>query len=386
MRNARRVILFINQIQEILSFLRLNIMQKYILKQWIITLLLCLTTATSLFLVIEAFERMKIFIKEDANIISVILYLLFKIPLIVHLMLPVAVLVAALITVGRLSQLSEITAMRACGASILSISKPLILGGSIIALLMFISAETLIPWATQRTEEIYHLDIRKKDVKGTLSQANIWSREGDKFYSISFYDSRNSTLKNISILNIDTSNWIFTKRIDAGEAVWNDNPLIGWSLKNATEIANKNETELNTSNFRKLPLVIEKKPQDFFNIKRASETLSYSELNRYVKKLQSEGIPVTPYLVDLAAKISFPLVNVIVMFVAIPFGLIPARSGKLGLSFIAGISIGFGYHVIHALSTSLGAAELIPVFAAAWTANILLGALGAYLLIDAEYS
>jgi lipopolysaccharide export system permease protein len=113
--------------------------------------------------------------------------------------------------------------------------------------------------------------------------------------------------------------------------------------------------------------------------------MSYAELKKYTNKLREEGVAATNYLVDLAAKTSFPLINFIVVLVAFPLALTPARSGSLTLSIVSGVCIGFGYYVIHALSLSLGNAELIPVTAAAWTANILLGSFGAYLMASAEY-
>ena len=103
-----------------------------------------------------------------------------------------------------------------------------------------------------------------------------------------------------------------------------------------------------------------------------------------IEKLRGEGVSVTSYLVDLAAKLAFPFVNFIVVVIAIPFALIPARSGNLTMSFVAGVSIGFGYYIVHALSISLGKAELLPIVACAWTANVLLGSLGGYLLAGAE--
>ena len=104
-----------------------------------------------------------------------------------------------------------------------------------------------------------------------------------------------------------------------------------------------------------------------------------------MKKLKKEGISVTKYYVDLAAKISFPFINLIVVLIAFPFALISARSGNITKSFIVGISVGFLYYVVHAFSTSLGSAELIPVVPAAWAANILLGCAGGYFLSGMEY-
>jgi len=327
---------------------------------------------------------MNVFIKEEASLSQICTYLLYKIPLIAQLMMPIAVLVATLLSAGRLSQLSEITAMRACGASLFFLARPLLLAGLIISGIIFVMGETIVPVATQKVEEIYHFDIKKKAERGAFSRSNFWYRKKNKFYNIGLYDSRTETLKGVSVFELNR-NFKLERRTDAREAVWGGSPNIGWTMADAVEILIGRKGDYNTSTFARAPLVIEEGPTDFYNMERGAETMSYAELKKYTNKLREEGVAATNYLVDLAAKTSFPLINFIVVLVAFPLALTPARSGSLTLSIVSGVCIGFGYYVIHALSLSLGNAELIPVTAAAWTANILLGSFGAYLMASAEY-
>jgi lipopolysaccharide export system permease protein len=364
--------------------LKFSILQRYVLKQFLEVLLLCLIVSTALFIIFDFFERIKIFIKEDSTMLQAASYLIFKIPMIVQLMTPIAVLIATLISIGRLSQNSEITAMRACGVSLFHIAKPLLLAGLAISLLIFVSAETIIPWSSQRVEEIYNLDIRKKDLSGKYSRTNFWYRDQEKFYNIGLYDSRTSSLHGFSMFVLNSS-FLPIKRVDATQVLWKGDE-VGWTMIDVVETTVSESKAIQTSKFDKLPLVIKEKPNDFYNSERRPETMSFFQLSKYIAKLRSDGISVTQYLVDRAAKLSFPLVNVIVVLIAFPFALAPARSGTMTVSFIAGISIGFGYYIVHALSTSFGGAELIPILPAAWTANIILGSIGGYLMAGADYS
>ncbi len=362
-----------------------NTLQRYLLQNFLGVLTLCLLAATSLFLVFDIFERMRVFVREDASFLQAFSYIGLKIPLIVHLMTPVAVLVATLISIGRLSQSSEITAMRACGMSVFAIVKPLVAVGALISLAMLLLGETLVPWATERVEEIYNIDIKKKHLEDGYDKANFWYRDDNKFYDVGLYDSRTKTLKSISIFEFD-KNFKMKRRTDAERAVWSKNPLVGWIMEEVVEIGVDQNDSFSISTFPQLPLVIEEGPEDFRNIQRRPETMSYFDLKQYIEKLRGEGVQVTRYLVDLAAKISFPMVNMILVLVAFPFALISARSGTLTSSFIAGVAIGFGYYVVHAISTSLGAAELLPILPAAWAANVLIGFIGLYLMAGAEFN
>lgn len=367
------------------SLVRLPIFHRYLLGEFFNILFLCLLAAVTVFLIFDLFERIGAFISEGSSILQVISYLLFKIPLVVQLMMPIAVLIATILSVGRLSQLSEITAMRACGSSLVSLSRPLLIVGLIISSVMLLLGESVVPWASQRVDEIYNVDIKKKVEKGTFSRSNFWYRSNNRFFNIGLYDSRTDAMKSLSIYEFDDA-YRLLRRIDAKEAVWGGSSRIGWTMKDVIEIAVDSQGRISTSAFAKLPLVIDEQPADFYNMERKAETLSFTALRHYIDKLQREGVSVTSYEVDLAAKIAFPLVNFVVVLIAIPFSLIPARSGNLTGSFVAAVSVAFGYYVVHAISVSLGKAELLPVVASTWTANVLLGSIGAFLMAGAEKS
>ncbi|MCB0343722.1 MAG: LPS export ABC transporter permease LptG [Bdellovibrionales bacterium] len=362
--------------------MRPRIIHRYLLGQFLITLVLCLFAATSLFLIFDFFERSNEFFKRDATVFEALSYSLYKIPFIIHTMTPVAVLVSTLISVGRLSQNSEITAMRACGISLFWLCRPLIAAGLLISGLMFLAGETVVPWATQRSEEIYIIDIKKKLEEGAFSRANFWFRAGNRFFDVGLYDSRAEKLYALTIYEFN-ENFVLNRRIDANEVDWKGEE-IGWTMKSVVEVAFDAAGSMSLAKYATLPLVIKEHPEDFYKLERKPETLNFGGLKQYIERLRGEGVVVTKYLVDLEAKIAFPFVNVIVVLIALPFALIPARSGSLSRSFVAGVTIGFGYYFVHAFCMSLGSAELIPVIPSAWSANILLGCLGAYLMLGAE--
>ena len=342
-----------------------------------------MVAATALFLVVDLFERMRIFVDEGASVGQAAAYMIFKIPFILQMLLPIAVLVATLISIGRLSQNSEITAMRAGGASVWWLAQPLLGAGLALSLLSFIASETWVPWATDHSEEIYHFDIRKKDEKGTYSRSNYWYRKGEHFFNIGYYDSREKKIAGLSLFEMNET-FTLRRRIDASQVVWKGRE-VGWTMLDVSETAVAQDGAVNSTHYNSLPLVIDETPADFYQMDRTPESMTYRELSRYAEKMAEEGVPITDYLVSLAAKISFPFVNLIAVLIAFPFALTPARSGNMTLSFVAGVSIGFGYYLVHAVSLSLGSAELLPIAASAWAANFLLGSLGAYLLLGAEF-
>lgn len=366
-----------------MNLLRFNLFERYVAKQFFQSYLILLLVFSSVFIVFEFLEKVNVFLREDATILQILAYLGYKLPFVIQAMSPIAVLIGVLVGIGRMSQLSEITAIRACGSSLFQLAHPLFSVGILIWLSVFALGETIVPKASQRLEELYYVDIKKKAASGDLSRNNIWFRQGQGFINIGLYDSRFASLSGVSQFSVD-KDFKLKNRIDAQTADW-VSPTIGWNINNASEIKVMRDGSTRQQHYSKLPLILEETPESLYSLNRSPETMSFAELNKFVNKLKSEGVPVRNYQVELASKLALPMINVLIILVALPFALSPARSGKMTRSLVAGVSLGFVYYVIHALSVSLGSAELLPIGIAAWSANIIFVLLGCFLLLGAEY-
>ena len=131
----------------------MKILHRYILKALLRNLLLSLLVFTILFLVFDFFDRVDNLMVEGTSLLLITEYYLLKIPLIVSLMLPIAMLVATMFTVGLMSKNSEITAMRSAGLPVLWIGKPILITGLAMSLFALLLNETLVPYATRRGRE-----------------------------------------------------------------------------------------------------------------------------------------------------------------------------------------------------------------------------------------
>ena len=359
----------------------MKILHRYILAQLLRNLALSLLVFTSLFLIFDFFERIDNIVAEDASFLTGLKYFLYKIPLTVSLMLPVAMLVSTMLTIGLLSRHSEITAMRASGAPVLWLARPVFLTGLAVSLGALILNETLVPYATRRVKEIYNIDIRQKDKRGGYSQNDLWWREGNRFYSVDMFDSRTNTLHELTEFEI-TDRFEIGRRTDAERAVWVDAGL-GWNMKQVTELrftADRPEV----TRYQALPLPISEEPEEFYEFKTDPQTMSFRQLRRFIREQARNGISITGYIAELHGKIAFPFISFVVTLIALPFALKPARSGSLAVSFLAGLIIGFTYYAVDSFSIAMGRAELWPPVLAAWMANLLMGFVGFVLNLGAE--
>ena len=121
----------------------------------------------------------------------------------------------------------------------------------------------------------------------------------------------------------------------------------------------------------------------FTKVQKQTGAMSYRELRDYIARLEATGFHVKKYMVELYSKLSFPLVNLVMVLVAIPFSLQSPRGGRL-FGVALAIAIMAGYLVVHFVALAFARADLLPPLMAAWTANIIFIGLGTSLLLRAR--
>lgn len=362
----------------------MNMIQRYLMRNLMYYLLLSIGVMTTLFLVFDFLDRIDNLLAANASFLSAIEYFALKIPLTVTLMLPVSMLSATLFSYGILAKQGEITAMRASGMSLAALSKPVLLTGIAVSLFAFVINETVVPISTRKVREIYNIDISQKDKTGTYSSGDIWWREGGRFFTVERFDSRNSSLNNVSWFDLVSGGFVPERRTDAelGTFVGED---LGWGFRGVKQY------EFGDGKFKSLPqqfysisLPLRKTPQDFYDVRTDRYSLGFLAMRQFIKTQSRNGIPVKNYLADLYEKLSFPWVNLLCGMVVLPFAIRPSRSSGLASTILVALLIGFSYYAVHYFSLALGRALIWPPLLAAFMANIVLGAVAVILNLGAE--
>jgi lipopolysaccharide export system permease protein len=363
----------------------MKIIHRYIARELLRNLILCSMGLCLLFVMLDVFDRIGKIAAGNATVWRAVTYFLYKIPPLLNLTLPVAMLVATMLTIGLLSKNSEITAMRASGLKVSWIARPLFVISLGLSLVSLVLAEAVVPYCTRRQKEIYNIDIKEKHKTGTYSQNDFWWRSGADFYSVAVFDSRDNTLHDMSKFELDPS-FRITRRTDAREARWVKTGL-GWTMQNVTQyrfLKQEKNDRVEVDRQRTAALPIPENPRDFYNRETDPSSMSFLELKRFIRTQIANGVSTTGYYSDLYAKIAFPLVVFVASLTVLPFSLRTARSGSMSVSFVAGVVIGFTYYVVHSFSLALGRAEVLPPWVAAWMANTLMVTVGLILNWGAE--
>jgi lipopolysaccharide export system permease protein len=124
-----------------------KILDKYLLKSFLITF----TTVFVILFFIFVLQVVWLFISElagkDLDFIMIVKFLLFKMPSIIPLVLPLSVLLASIMTFGSLAENYEFAAMKSSGISLQRAMRSLIYFIAILSVVAFIFANNVIPYA-----------------------------------------------------------------------------------------------------------------------------------------------------------------------------------------------------------------------------------------------
>lgn len=356
-----------------------KIIHHYIIKEYLKIFFLSLCSLVIIYLIILFFQKIDLFIKNQAPLSIMIEYLIFKSPeVIFQWTLPYAVLLATLLTLGNLSGHNEITAMKAGGISIYRIISPLILLAIIISFFSFFGNEYLLPYTNQKTHYLLEVKVRKEQLSGFFKNFKIWYRSDNRIFNIQLIDIEKNVLKGVTLYEVDKQ-FRLLKRLDAREAKWLNGK---WHFLTGFVRNFKEDGTILVSPFNEMELYLPEGWENFKSIERQSKEMSYSELRNYIQKIQSAGYDATRYLVDLYSKYSFPLLNIIMVLIGIPFSFKTSRSKGIALNIGISVIIGFIYGITFYIFVSFGKSGVLPPILSSWTPTILFAMSGIFALIN----
>lgn len=353
----------------------MSILSRYIAVTWLRLLALCLGSFVSIYLVLDMMEKIPRFIRAGGTFTDIFYFFINKLPEMVGQTTPFSILMATLLTLGLLSRNSEITAMRSCGISLLSISLPMLALGLAGSLLLLINAEFIVPKSYERMEYIERIKIKKQGANAVFKLNNIWFRTDTLILQAQAFDPQKQMLKGVTVWTLD-GYLNPLSRIDADRAEFKDDrwTLMQMEVKDFSKGAGYGSTVVPS-----MEIAIKLKVDDLKVLDNNADNLSYSKLREYAENLRRGGYQAFRHLTMMHAKLSSPFAAFVMVILGIPFALKNSRSGGIALGIGASVGIGFAYFVVNAVLLSYGRSGVLPALAAAWGANILFCAGGVWL-------
>ncbi len=347
----------------------MSVLDRYISREFLQTFCFVLLAFLCLYLIIDFFERSRMFLSNNATITQILSYHLYTLPSIVANMMPACVLLAALITFGLFSRNHEIVAMKANGISLYRIARPVLAFALVVCGLNFLLNEYVTPFANWRAEHIVYAEIQKNKEWGSFKENQIWHKSHNAIYNVKLFAANQNRLRGITINYLD-SQFQLSSRIDAREAIWKNDH---WELQDVLRTTFAGREFPSFERLPSLAIDIAEKPEDFRVVQKSADQMGFRELRNFIRKLRQEGYDATRYETDLHGKIAFVFVSLILALIGVTFPMRSERSGGIAQGIGIGVIIGFSYWIVFAFTLSLGRSGTVPPVVAAWATNVILG-------------
>jgi len=325
--------------------------------------------------------------KGQASAGMIVEFLFWSTPQYLQYIIALAILLAALVTIGVLTKNSELIVMRACGISIYRTALPMVafaLGGSAA---LFAMEESVLGAANQRADQLNHV-IRtgQQQVSNVLNRKWLVGSHGE-VYHYQYYDPRNRELNSLTVFEFDPATHDLKSRTFVQRATYA--PINGptgeeslWKLDLGWRRDFDPKVETGHHPFKRVENATARyEPADYFVTEaREPELMTFNQLRAYIRELSASGYNVLRQQVGLHRKIAFPLVTLVMTLIAVPFAVTTGRRGAMyGIG--VGIVLALTYWTMLSIFAAFGEGGLISPMLAAWAPNIVFGAAAAYLLL-----
>jgi lipopolysaccharide export system permease protein len=357
-----------------------TILDRYIVRQFLVTFLFGLLTFLLIFLVIDMMEKLDDFIDASTPVAAIAQYYLAFTPEIIKLMTPVAMLLGALFVVGRMSNQNELPAMKSSGLSLYRFLLPLVVVALLVSIISIYFNGWVVPRANQQKSAIERTHLHRS--LSTGSTLPLFFQDGrTRLISINYYDGVGQLGYRVSIEEFSDSNLtVMRRRYDAHHMEWGPATSTGGSTRQGWTLVSGVVREFDgdsqgITSFDRLALgKLSISPSDIEKKQQKPDEMNYPELREFIKNQQRAGQDVSRWTVDLNSKIAFPFASVIVVLFGVPFASIKRRGG-LAIDFGVCVAMTFVYLAFMKTSQVFGYNGDLNPLLTAWLANIIFFAL-----------
>lgn len=353
-----------------------NILTRYLLKEITISVLLVMTALIAMFSFFDLIQELEDLGRGNYGLGSVLLFVLMSAPGHIYEIMPVAVLVGCMYSIGQFARHSELIILRVSGISLTGICLSLLKTGLVFTLITFIIGELITPLSEKMAQR-----MRLKATDSVVVQdfkTGLWVKDGNSFVNVEEVLA-DSTLLNVHIYEFDGQFKLKTSS-HAKSGQFNEE---NWELTEVKQVQFHEETntqkQLEKAKWRSLI-----RPELLNVLLVLPEKMSAWNLYSYISHLSANKQKTTRYEMALWSKLIYPLACMVMMMLALPFGFIQQRDTGASTKIFIGIMLGVLYQILNRTFLHLGLLNnWAPLFSAVMpTILFLLAGLGMLRYID----
>jgi lipopolysaccharide export system permease protein len=358
----------------------MRLLDRYIVRNFLQPYIYCIIGFLSIWLIFDISDNSSTIFDERAPLGLVVHFYWTQIPQVLVILLPVALLLALLFALGRMSRANEIVSMLTAGVSVPRVVFPLLIIGLLTTGVTLSLNSSLAAHAELERknffDQVNHGGVREV----TISAQVFRNRTDNRTWYVARFKPNSNDFSGVQVVQQDadgniTRNYIATDAsYDPATKNWRFNQskvvnydregnIVDEALHDSLTITGWSETPFRLSSANTRP-----------------EFLGISELDEYLR--YNSDFPETllaPFRTQLQYRWALPWTCFVVAIMATPLGIGYSRRGILA-SVAAAIGLVFAMNFLVHLFLALGEGDRVSPIVAGWTPNVIFLIIGLYLM------
>ncbi|HEX4630772.1 MAG TPA: LptF/LptG family permease [Chthoniobacterales bacterium] len=356
-------------------------LDRYVMIYFLQAYFYCIAGFISIWFIFDVSDNISTFLDQRISRMLILKYYLTQVPQILVILFPVALLLALLFSLGRMSRSNEIVSMLTAGVSLPRILAPLLFIGLLTTATSTALNYSLAPHGEYAHKRLLEDPASRRQLLGMTAQI-FRNRTDNRTWFIQQFFPGDNKFTTVHIVQQDANDnivkaYIATTAFYHPEShTWQFDGVKVVDYDTAGNIVN---VDYHVGD----PLLISDWSETPFRLSSANvraEHLSVPELRDYLEF--NSDFPATllaPFATHLQYRIALPWTCIVVALIAGSLGVGYSRRGILS-SVAAAILLIFAMNFAMHLFLALGEGARVPTWAAAWTPNIIFGIVGLILL------
>ena len=333
---------------------------------------------TMIAVVIDFSEKINRFINAKLPLTQILgEYYLNFIPWINGMMWPLFSLIAVIFFTSRLAKNSEIIALLSSGMSFNRIMLPFIISATIVASILWVGKNYIIPHSCKIKNNFESEHLKKKHEKTLNSDVHFFLNPDEKVY-IRYYRRSDTTAQSFRLERFDNGRLL--EVLKAEKLLFKEEPN-EWTFKNySIRTFDGNKEQLAKYEGQTMDTILDLTPDDFIKNIKQMENMTTTDLNEYIARERERGLgEAKNFLIEKHLRNSQPFTIIILTLIGLAVASRKVRGG-MGLHLALGVVIGAAFVILSKFAATFSNNLSLSPALGAWLPNILFGIIAFWLI------
>jgi lipopolysaccharide export system permease protein len=359
----------------------LTIIDKYILKRYLITFSTMLLLFVPIGITVDISEKINKILESKVSLDKVLLYYVDFTIYFINMLFPIFLFLSIIWFTSKLASNTEIIAILSSGISFKRFLRPYIIGAVTVSIFSFLMGFFLVPSASEGFNNFRYMYLMGNGRNEMRKTNDVFTQlNANDFIYVSNFSQEAKTGYNFVFEKFNKEKLVY--KITASSIQWNPEEknytLYNYNKRTVGALDDKLEVESE----KKLKLNFDL--DDLTPVVYIAETLKLDELDKFIEKERKRGSAnINTYLVVKYRKYSIPISAFILTIIAVAVSSMKRRGG-MGINLVIGIAIAFSYVFLDKIFGTIAQKSTFPPLIGVWIPNVIFGFLAIYLLQNAK--